>query len=254
MDLELDGKVVVICGGATGIGRACADAFVEEGARVAIFDWNEPALATAAEELRGRGAEVFTEKVDVSHGESVEAAHASVIAAFGGIDVGFNNAGIITPSKAIEDTPEDDWDKVLAVNLKGVWLCTRAQVRHMRPRRQGVIINTASTAALVGAPGTTPYTASKHGVLGITRTVALELATTGVRINSIAPATVDTPLNSVLFDNDDPFADALVRKGQPIGRNAHPREIADAVLWLASARSSFAHGSTLVVDGAFTAQ
>jgi NAD(P)-dependent dehydrogenase (short-subunit alcohol dehydrogenase family) len=91
-------------------------------------------------------------------------------------------------------------------------------------------------------------------VLGITRTVALELATTGVRINSIAPATVDTPLNSVLFDNDDPFADALVRKGQPIGRNAHPREIADAVLWLASARSTFAHGSTLVVDGAFTAQ
>ena len=254
MDLELAGKVVVICGGATGIGKACADAFAEEGARLAILDWNEQALTAAADELRSRGAEVFTEQVDVSQGVAVETAHANVIAALGGIDVGFNNAGIITPSKAIEDTSEDDWDKVIDVNLKGIWLCTRAQVRHMRPRGQGVIINTASTAGLVGAPGTTPYTASKHGVLGITRTVALELATTGVRINSIAPATVDTPLNSILFDNDDPFADALVRKGQPIGRNAQPREIADAVLWLASARSTFAHGSTLVIDGAFTAQ
>lgn len=254
MDLELEGKVVVICGGATGIGRACADAFAEEGARLAIFDWNATALAAAADELRAGGAEVLTERVDVSDGASVEAAHARAIEELGGIDVGFNNAGIITPSKAIEDTDEADWDSVLAVNLKGIWLCTRAQVRHMRQRGRGVIINTASTAALVGAPGTTPYTASKHGVLGITRTVALELATTGVRINSIAPATVDTPLNSILFDNDDPFADALVRKGQPIGRNASPREIADAVLWLASARSTFAHGSTLVVDGGFTAQ
>ncbi|MGE3589688.1 MAG: SDR family NAD(P)-dependent oxidoreductase [Ilumatobacteraceae bacterium] len=254
MDLELDGKVVVICGGATGIGRACADAFADEGARLAIFDWNADALALAAADLRGRGVEVVTEHVDVSQGQSVDAAHARVIETFGCIDVGFNNAGIITPSKAIEDTTEADWDSVLGVNLKGIWLCTRAQVRHMRPRGRGVIINTASTVALVGAPGTTPYTASKHGVVGITRTVALELATSGVRINSIAPATVDTPLNSVLFDNDDPFADALVRKGQPIGRNASPREIADAVLWLASARSTFVHGSTLVVDGAFTAQ
>jgi NAD(P)-dependent dehydrogenase (short-subunit alcohol dehydrogenase family) len=184
----------------------------------------------------------------------VDAAHARVIESFGGIDVGFNNAGIITPSKAIEDTSEEDWDSVIAVNLKGIWLCVRAQVRHMRPRGQGVIINTASAASLVGAPGTTPYTAAKHGILGITRSVALELATTGVRINSVAPGTIDTPLNSVLFDNDDPFADALVRQGQPIGRNGQPREVADAVLWLASARSTFVLGSTLVVDGGFTAQ
>lgn len=254
MDLELGGKVVVICGGATGIGRACAEAFVEEGARLAILDWNEQALEAAADELRGLGGEVVVEQVDVSIGDAVEAAHGRVIETYGGFDIGFNNAGIITPSKAIEDTPEEAWDKVVDVNLKGIWLCTRAQVRHMRPKGAGVIINTASTAGLVGAPGTTPYTASKHGVLGITRTVALELATSGVRINSIAPATVDTPLNSILFDNDDPFADALVRKGQPIGRNAQPREVADAVLWLASPRSSFAHGSTLVLDGAFTAQ
>lgn len=254
MDLELGGKSVVVCGGATGIGRACVVAFANEGARVAILDWNADALADAEIELRGLGAEVITHRVDVSDSRSVEAAHAAVIETFGGIDVGFNNAGIISPSKAVEDTSEDDWNRVIAVNLTGVFLCLRAQVRHMRPRRQGVIINTASAAALVGAPGTTPYTASKHAILGLTRTVALELATTGVRVNAVAPGTVETPLNSVLFDNEDPFADALVRKGQPIGRNARPSEIADAVLWLASARSTFVTGSTLVIDGAFTAQ
>ena len=254
MDLELEGKAVVVCGGATGIGRSCASAYAREGARVAILDWNAAALADAAAELTGFGVDVITEVVDVSDGASVDAAHARVIDTFGGIDIGFNNAGIITPAKAIEDTTEDDWHHVIAVNLTGVWLCVRAQVRHMRPRGRGVIVNTASAAALVGAPGTTPYTASKHGILGITRTVALELATTGVRVNSVAPGTVETPLNAVLFDNDDPFADALVRKGQPIGRNARPDEIADAVLWLSSARSTFVTGSTLVIDGGFTAQ
>lgn len=254
MDLELDGKAVVVCGGGTGIGRACAVAFARERARVAILDWNAEALADAERELRALGGEVFTRVVDVSDGASVDAAHDAVVDAFGCIDVGFNNAGIISPAKAVEDTTDDDWNRVIAVNLTGVFLCVRAQVRHMRPRHSGVIINTASAASLVGAPGTTPYTASKHGILGITRTVALELATSGVRVNSVAPGTVDTPLNSVLFDNDDPFADALVRKGQPIGRNARPEEIADAVLWLASARSTFVTGSTLVIDGAFTAQ
>lgn len=254
MDLELDGKVVVICGGALGIGRTCAEAFAKEGARVAILDWNEEGLADAASVIGAMGAEVHTYKVDVSNSTSVDEAHARVIDEVGNIDVGFNNAGIITPSKAIEETSEEDWDRVIGVNLKGIWLCVRAQVRHMRPLGRGVIVNTASAAAFVGAPGTTPYTAAKHGILGITRSVALELATTGVRINTIAPGTVETEMNNILFDNEDQFADALVRQGQPIGRNARPEEIADAVLWLSSARSSFSLGATLVVDGGFTAQ
>lgn len=254
MDYELGGKSIAVCGGGTGIGRACAVAFAREGSRVAILDWNPEALADAERELREIGGDVLTIQADVSDGQSVDAAHAAVIDAFGGIDVGFNNAGIISPAKAVEDTSDEDWNRVIAVNLTGVFLCVRAQVRHMRPRGHGVIINTASAAALVGAPGTTPYTASKHAILGITRTVALELATTGVRVNAVAPGTVETPLNSVLFDNEDPFADALVRKGQPIGRNARPEEIADAVLWLASSRSTFVTGSTLVIDGGFTAQ
>lgn len=254
MDLDLEGKAVVVCGGATGIGRACANAFSRERARVAILDWNADALVDAEAEIRSLGADVLTRVVDVSDSRSVDAAHADVIDLFGGIDVGLNNAGIITPPKSIEDTTDDDWNRVIAVNLTGVFNCVRAQVRHMRPRGQGAIVNTASTVAFVGAPGTTPYTASKHAVVGITRTVALELAGSGVRVNAVAPGTVETPLNSVIFDNEDPFADALVRQGQPIGRNARPDEVADAVLWLASARSTFITGSTVFVDGGFTAQ
>jgi NAD(P)-dependent dehydrogenase (short-subunit alcohol dehydrogenase family) len=254
MDLGLAGKVVVISGGGSGIGRTTALAFAREGAHVALLDWNAGHLADAAAQLREAGGKVLAIQADVSSADQVAAAHQQVAEDFGRIDVGFNNAGIITPSKAIEDTDEADWDAVIAVNLKGIWLSTREQVRHMRPQRAGVIINTASAAALVGAPGTTPYTAAKHGILGITRTVALEVATAGIRVNSIAPATVDTPLNGALFDHPDPFKDAHIRQGQPVGRNARPAEIADAVLWLASDRSTFVTGSTLVVDGGFTAQ
>jgi NAD(P)-dependent dehydrogenase (short-subunit alcohol dehydrogenase family) len=254
MDLELGGKSVVICGGARGIGRACAEAFAKEGARVAIFDWNEELLAETEEAIRGIGGDVLVRQVDVSSAEAVESAHAFVIERFGGIDVGFNNAGIGSPFRPIEETSEEDWDRVIAVNLKGVWLCVRAQVRHMRPRNQGVIINTASNVAFVGAPGGVPYVASKHGIVGITRSVALELATTGVRINAVAPGAIKTPLGKSIGKFTDPFPDAIIRKGLPIGRFGEPSEVADAVLWLASARASLALGETLVIDGGFIAQ
>lgn len=254
MDLELKDKSVVITGGARGIGFACAEAFAREGARLAIFDWNAEQLAEAEKALRALGAEVITREVDVSNAEAVDAAHAHVIETFGGIDVGFNNAGIGSPFRPVEETSEEDWDRVIAVNLKGIWLCVRAQVRHMRPRNQGSIINTTSNVAFAGAPGGVPYVASKHGIVGITRTVALELAQTGVRINAIAPGAIKTPLGKSTGKFVDPFPDALIRKGLPIGRFGEPSEIADAVLWLASPRSNLVLGETLVVDGGFLAQ
>jgi len=254
MDLELDGKAVVICGGARGIGFACAEAFVREGARVAIFDWDAAQLAEAEEALRAAGAEVLTRQVDVSDAAAVDAAHDQVIEAFGGIDVGFNNAGINSAPRPIEETSEADWDRVINVNLKGIWLCVRAQVRHMRPRNRGAIINTTSNVGFAGAPGFAAYVAAKHGIVGITRTVALELASTAVRINAVAPGTVQTTLGKSMGKFVDPFPDALIRKGLPIGRFGAPSEVADAVLWLASARASFALGETLVIDGGYSAQ
>ncbi len=254
MDLELGGKAVVICGGARGIGRACAEAFAREGARIAIFDWNAELLAEAQAAIRAIGAEVLTRQVDVSNAEAVDAAHTQVIETFGGIDVGFNNAAINSPLRAIEDTSEADWDRVINVNLKGVWLGVRAQVRHMRPLNQGGRINTTSNVAFTGSPGATGYVAAKHGIVGITRSVALELAKTRVRINAVAPGWVKTSLGKGMGAFVDPFADAVIRKGLPIGRLGEPSEVADAVLWLASPRSSFALGATLVIDGGFLAQ
>lgn len=258
MDLELAGKSVIVTGGASGIGFACAQAFAREGARVALFDWDAEGLAEAEEEIRALGAEVLVQQLDVSDGPAVDAAHARVVEAFGGIDVGFNNAGISAGFHRIEETAEEDWDRVIAINLKGIFLCVRAQVRHMRPRNRGSIINTSSNVAFVGAPGASAYTATKHGIVGLTRSVALELASTDVRINSIAPGAVNTSIGKSRRKagnaRPDPFPDALIRKGLPIGRFGEPQEIADAVLWLASPRSHLMLGETLVVDGGFIAQ
>jgi NAD(P)-dependent dehydrogenase (short-subunit alcohol dehydrogenase family) len=254
MDLELDGKVVLVTGGARGIGRSCVEAFAREGAKVAILDRNIELLKETEQAVIEIGADVLAVETDVSDSRSVESAHERVIEHFEGLDVGFNNAGIITASRAIEDTSEEDWDRVIGVDLKGLWLCVRAQVRYMRARNAGVIVNTASNVSFIGAPGATPYVAAKHGVLGITRTVALELAGTNVRINAVAPGTVTTPMAADLAGDSDPFAHAAIRQPLPIGRNGTTAEIADTVLWLASSRSSFALGSTVIVDGGFTAQ
>jgi NAD(P)-dependent dehydrogenase (short-subunit alcohol dehydrogenase family) len=251
VDLGLEGKVVVVTGGASGIGRATAQAFAREGATLVLVDRDADGLGAVREEVGGAATQV----VDVSDSAAVDSAHDAIAAEHGRIDVAFNNAGVIEPVGWLHETPEDSWDRVIAVNLKGVWLCMRAQLRHMFAQRAGVIVNTSSAAGLVGAPGTSPYTTAKHGVIGLTRTAALEYAQLGIRVNAVAPGTVETPMMAEFSQQqDDPFADAPVRHGHPNGRLARPDEIADAVLYLASERSTFATGSTLVVDGGYTAQ
>jgi NAD(P)-dependent dehydrogenase (short-subunit alcohol dehydrogenase family) len=255
MDLGLDGKVVLVTGAASGIGRATAKAFARERATLVLVDRDADGLRSAREEIVAAGGRAATLAMDVTDSAAVDRAHDEVAAEHGRIDVAFNNAGVIEPVGWLHDTPEQSWDRVIAVNLKGVWVCMRAQLRHMFARRAGVIVNTSSAAGLVGAPGTSPYTTAKHGVIGLTRTAALEYAPHGIRVNAVAPGTVETPMMAEFsLQQDDPFADAPVRHGHPNGRLARPEEIADAVLFLASERSTFATGSTLVVDGGYTAQ
>jgi NAD(P)-dependent dehydrogenase (short-subunit alcohol dehydrogenase family) len=255
MDLKLAGKVVLVTGAASGIGRATALAFAAEGATLVLLDRDEEGLATVLAEVASHGASgAEATATDVTDLAQVDAAHDEAVARHGRLDVAFNNAGVIAPIAPLHELPEASWDAVVDVNLKGVWLCMRAQLRHMVAAGRGVIVNTASAASLVGAPGTAAYTAAKHGILGLTRTAALEYAPHGIRVNAVAPGTVDSPMMARFSQHDDPFADALVRRPAPLGRNARPEEVADAVLWLASERASFASGSTLVVDGGFTAQ
>jgi NAD(P)-dependent dehydrogenase (short-subunit alcohol dehydrogenase family) len=252
MDLGLRGKVVAVTGGASGIGRATAEVFVREGARVTVLDRNPEALARLARELDG----IETRELDVTAAGAVDAAFDAIAEREGRIDIGVNNAGIARGLGWLHDVAESDWDAVLGVNLKGVWLCMRAELRHMYAQGAGVIVNTASAAGLVGTPGVAHYAASKWGVLGLTKSAALEYAPLGIRINAVAPGTVDTPMGKgfAIERQADPFADALVRQPHPLQGIAKPEQVADAILYLAGDRSSFATGSTLVLDGGFSAQ
>jgi NAD(P)-dependent dehydrogenase (short-subunit alcohol dehydrogenase family) len=253
MDFGLQDRVVVVTGGASGIGHATARGFRDAGATVTVLDVDRAALARVSSELDG----VDTLQADVAVANDVARAHDEIVARHGRLDVAVNNAGISRPVGWLHELPEDSWDVVVGVNLKGVWLCMRAQLAQMYEQRHGVVVNTASAAGLVGAPGTSPYTASKHGVIGLTRTAALEYAPLGIRINAVAPGTVDTPMSDEFAAEralSDPFADALVRQPHPLRARARPEEIADAILFLAGDRSSFATGSVLVVDGGFSAQ
>ena len=232
-----------------GIGGAVAELLAARGANVAIVDRSVAEAEKHAGDLKERGGAAIAVKADVSVGEEVAAAVGRVVEAFGGIDIVSNNAGIQRYG-TVETTSEAEWDEVIDVNLKSVYLVCHHAIPHLRARR-GAIVNMASVQSFATQKRVAAYTTSKHALIGLTRSMALDFASYGVRVNAVSPGSVDTPMLrwAVGLDNNPEALMKVVRGMHPLGRIAEPREIAEAVLFLASPRASFVTGATLIVDG-----
>ena len=251
---NLDGKTTLVTGGGSGIGRAASLAYAREGARVAVVDVNVEGGEETVQQIKEAGGEAILVHADVAKPEDTQAMVAQAVAAFGSLDCAFNNAGVSGRERWLTaEYPEEEWDRVTSINLKGVWLCMKAEIPQMLKQGGGAIVNTASVAGLVGIRGTAAYIAAKHGVVGLTKAAALEYADRGIRVNSVCPGYIHTPLVQGVFDSVDGYEDQ-VKSRHPVGRLGEPQEIAEAVLWLSSDSASFVTGHNMAVDGGYTAQ
>jgi NAD(P)-dependent dehydrogenase (short-subunit alcohol dehydrogenase family) len=248
---EFDGQVALVTGAASGIGRASARLFAEAGARVVVADIDRPGAEDTVALIEQAGGEAVAVEVDVADGASVRAMVAAAVDRFGRLDIAHNNAGIMGAGADIIDMDDSVWQRGIDVMLTGVFLCMKHEIPHMLERGKGVVINTSSGAGLIGFPGQANYVAAKHGVIGLTRSAALEYITRGVRINAICPGTARSRMVDEWMDGSAE-AEAEVAALHPIGRIAEPEEIARAALWLASDASSFVVGVALPVDGGYT--
>lgn len=246
-------KVALVTGGASGIGRATALAFAKGGAAVVVADMNADEGGKTAHLIQEAGGKSLFFRCDVSKGADVKALIDKTVSTFGRLDFAFNNAGIEGETGITTDCTEENWDRVINTNLKGVWLCMKYEIPQMLKQGSGAITNCSSIAGLVGFTGIPAYTASKHGVVGLTQTAALEMAKSGIRVNAICPGVIQTPMID-RFTHGDANAEKQLTAGEPVGRVGRPEEIAAAALWLSSDQSSFVTGHSLVVDGGWVAQ
>ncbi|HEX5616049.1 MAG TPA: SDR family oxidoreductase [Acidimicrobiia bacterium] len=246
-------KVALVTGASTGIGRAVALAFAQSGFDVVVADVDRDRGETVAKEVEALGASGFFVETDVSDRAAVERLVAATVERFGGLDVACNNAGIEGTPMPTADCTDENWDRTIAVNLTGVFLCMRAEIPRMLERDGGAIVNVSSVAGLVGFENIPAYTASKHGVVGLTKTAALEYATHGIRVNAVCPGVIDTEMVE-RFTHGDPEAAAQLTSSEPVGRMGSPEEIAASVVWLCSDAASFVTGQAIAVDGGFVAR
>ncbi len=251
METTFKNKVIIVTGGSFGIGKATAIAFAKQGAKIVIADWAENPETIAF--IKDLGNDVIFIKCDVSRSDEVKSMVEKTIATFGRLDYAFNNAGIEGNTALTPDCTEDNWDKTIAINLKGVWLCMKYEIPEMLKQGKGVIINCSSVAGLVGFEGLPAYVASKHGVVGLTKTAALECAKHGIRINAVCPGVIQTPMIDRLTGKKKEAIEQYTAL-EPLGRFGQPEEIANAVLWLCSDEASFVTGHGMAVDGGFVAK
>jgi NAD(P)-dependent dehydrogenase (short-subunit alcohol dehydrogenase family) len=235
------------------MGLATAKAFAEAGASVVLADIQEEAVHTVAEQLEASGRKALALGCDVSDDGQVASLIERTVSSFGRLDAAFNNAGVMQRRLDTADLSLDEWDHVMAINLRGVFLCMKYELRQMLGQGSGAIVNCSSIGGVIGNPGRAAYHAAKHGVLGLTQSAALEYAARGIRINAVCPGTIKTPMVQSMIGGDAKVLDEMV-KDEPIGRLGEPEEIAAAVLWLCSPGASFVVGHALLVDGGYTAR
>jgi NAD(P)-dependent dehydrogenase (short-subunit alcohol dehydrogenase family) len=253
MGNKLQGKVALVTGGASGIGRATALTFANEGAIVIIADIDPCGSEKTAEKITATGGAAHAIATDVTEASDVEILVARIADAWGHLDCAFNNAGVPDGAASWLDLTEEVWERVLKLNLTGVWLCMRAEIRQMLIQGGGAIVNTASIFGLVASPTAPAYTASKHGVIGITKSAALAYAHAGIRVNAVCPAYIDTPMSERIFSQYPERKSPIIAR-HPIGRLGTPDEVAEAVVWLCTDASSFVTGHALAVDAGYVVQ
>lgn len=248
--LDFSGKVVLVTGGSTGIGRATALLFARQKAKVVVADLSEQGAETI-EMIKRQGGEGLFVRANVAKAAEVEALVQQTVRAYGALHCAFNNAGVLPPTRPLAEQEESDFDKVIAVDLKGVYLCLKYQIAHMLGAGGGAIVNTASIAGVIADPGMAPYVAAKHGVIGLTKAAAIDYAKRRIRVNALAPGLVHTPMTQRWLD--DPAMRDVVLAGPLMGRPAKPEEMAGMVLFLCSPLASYATGQTFIVDAGQTA-
>ena len=249
--LDFTGKVALVTGAASGMGLATSQGFAEAGAAVVLADFREDAVKVEAQKLMAAGYKAIAFRCDVSEDAQVAAMVDRTVAEFGRLDAAFNNAGVMARIAPTADSTREDWDRVIGINLRGVWSCMKHELRQMQRQGSGAIVNNASVGALTGNPGIGSYIASKHGVVGLTRTAALEYIKHGIRVNAVNPGLIDTQIARDVVSGDEQ-AYAEIATHVPIGRAGRPEEIASAVLWLCSQEASYVVGQALTVDGGMT--
>jgi len=252
MNISFEDKVALVTGAASGLGLATAKAFAQSSAAVVLADWNEAAARSAADELAAQGHRALAIGCDVADDAQVEAMVEQTVATFGRLDAAYNNAGVQNVLAETADATREDFDRVTAINLRGVWSCMKFELRQMRKQGSGAIVNCSSIGGLIGGAGRGTYHAAKHGVLGLTTSAALEYAAQGIRINAVCPGLIQTPMSDQMMAAGQADALDAMLKDVPVGRLGRADEIADAVLWLCSSAASLVVGHALAVDGGYT--